>query len=307
MVLQLDVGKIKFQWQGNYDAATDYYRDDVVYHDGSAWVCVKANDPITGLPVAVTGVTPATSATASWNKMAQGSDLGSISGLVAGDLIYYDGSVFQRVDSSAGTHSSIVNRPSGPIFKPQGVIQLQHKNFQWLGRFSTSNSANTYTWPDYYYDNTAWVSSPLGNSTPGYWETSITPKFSDSVIKVDFNWYTHGQGHYQLRIMRWDSVSQTYTRPSDLDNLWSSAVNKHDYGRYSSTSNGADHVYDLPITRLLYIDENITAGVEYRYVLQLYAHSADTYYINYNNDYYNNTYSYTATSRTVLEEINNGA
>ena len=106
MVLQLDVGKIKFQWQGNYDAATDYYRDDVVYHDGSAWVCVKANDPITGLPVAITGVTPATSATASWNKMAQGSDLGALTGLSSGDIIYYDGSDFQRL--AAGTQGQVL-------------------------------------------------------------------------------------------------------------------------------------------------------------------------------------------------------
>jgi len=123
MVLQLDVGKIKFQWQGNYDAATDYYRDDVVYHDGSAWVCVKANDPITGLPVAVTGVTPATSATASWNKMAQGSDLGSLTGISAGDIIYYDGTDFQRLGIGSSGDSLVVGASNAPEWSsPAGSV-----------------------------------------------------------------------------------------------------------------------------------------------------------------------------------------
>ena len=93
MALTIDVGKIKFTWQGTYDAATTYEKDDVVYHDGSAWVCVIGLDSF-GNQQTVTGVTPSSSATAEWNKMAQGSDLGAITGLAAGSIIYYNGSDF---------------------------------------------------------------------------------------------------------------------------------------------------------------------------------------------------------------------
>ena len=39
MTIAVDLGKIRFVWRGNYDAATTYTKDDVVYQDGSAYVC----------------------------------------------------------------------------------------------------------------------------------------------------------------------------------------------------------------------------------------------------------------------------
>ena len=119
MTYAVDLGKIKFNWQGNYNAATTYARDDVVYHNGSAYVCIVASsvnqDPTTN--------------TAQWNKMAQGSDLGALSGLAANDLIYYDGTDFQRLP--AGTQDQIlsvgssglqwIDNPKRGIVKVQGV------------------------------------------------------------------------------------------------------------------------------------------------------------------------------------------
>lgn len=93
MALNIDVGKIKFTWKGTYDAATTYEKDDVVYHDGDSWVCVIGPDAY-GNAQTVTGTTPSSSATAEWNKMAQGADLGSLTGLAAGSVVYYDGSDF---------------------------------------------------------------------------------------------------------------------------------------------------------------------------------------------------------------------
>lgn len=89
MALNIDVGKIKFTWQGVYDASTTYEKDDVVYHGGSTWVCVVGLD-VYGNPGSVTGITPV-DPHPFWDKMAQGSDLGAITGLAAGSVIYYDG------------------------------------------------------------------------------------------------------------------------------------------------------------------------------------------------------------------------
>lgn len=85
----INLGSIKFKWQGAYNAGTAYTVDDVVSYNGSSYICILAS----------TGNLP-TNATY-WNEMAKGSDLGSISGLAQGDIIYYDGSNFQRL--GAGT------------------------------------------------------------------------------------------------------------------------------------------------------------------------------------------------------------
>ena len=64
-----DLGKLKFAWKGDYDAAITYEKDDVVAHGGSSWVFV--NDTATA------GQTPSSSNTTYWDQMSQGSDLGA--------------------------------------------------------------------------------------------------------------------------------------------------------------------------------------------------------------------------------------
>ena len=88
----IDIGKIKFTWRGNYDVATTYEAEDIVYSSGSTWICV-ATSP-------VTGSAPSPS-NPDWNKISQGSDLGSLSGLSAGDFVYFDGNEFTRIASGA--------------------------------------------------------------------------------------------------------------------------------------------------------------------------------------------------------------
>ena len=108
MALNIDVGKIKFTWKGTYDAATTYEKDDTVYHDGSSWVCVIGPDTY-GNAQTVTGTAPSTSATTEWAKMAQGADLGSLTGLAAGSLIYYDGSDFVNLGVGTAGQKLVVN------------------------------------------------------------------------------------------------------------------------------------------------------------------------------------------------------
>ena len=39
---QIDLGKLKFNWRGDWATATAYEVDDVVYYNGSAYVVVQA-------------------------------------------------------------------------------------------------------------------------------------------------------------------------------------------------------------------------------------------------------------------------
>ena len=88
---ELDLGKIKFTWQGTWTGSSSYEKDDIVYRDGSAWIAINNS----------TNVQPSTANNAYWEKIAQGSDLGSIPSLAQGDLVYFDGSEFQRLENTA--------------------------------------------------------------------------------------------------------------------------------------------------------------------------------------------------------------
>lgn len=118
MALNIDVGKIKFTWKGTYDAATTYEKDDVVHYGGDSWICVIGPDTY-GNAQTVTGTTPSSSATAEWDKMAQGSDLGNLSGLTAGDTFYYNGTDFVRL--GIGTAGQVLKVNSGATAPEWGV------------------------------------------------------------------------------------------------------------------------------------------------------------------------------------------
>lgn len=86
----VNLGLIKFRWQGAYAGGTAYVKDDVVSYNGSSYVCILAS----------TGNLPTN--TTYWNVMAQGgTDITSLAGLAQGDILYYNGSDWVRL--GAGT------------------------------------------------------------------------------------------------------------------------------------------------------------------------------------------------------------
>lgn len=96
----VNLGRIKFVWQGAYNGATAYVADDVVSYNGSSYICILAS----------TGNLPTN--TTYWNLMAQtGTDITSIAGLAQGDVLYYNGTAWVRL--GAGT--------SGQYLKTNGA------------------------------------------------------------------------------------------------------------------------------------------------------------------------------------------
>ena len=88
----VNLGNIKFNWKGTYNAGTAYAVDDVVSYNGSSYVCISAT----------TGNLP--TVTAKWNVMAtagtNGTDVGTTI-TTQGDLLYRDGSGLQRLAKPA--------------------------------------------------------------------------------------------------------------------------------------------------------------------------------------------------------------
>ena len=91
----VNIGNIKFTWQGAYNSSTAYAIDDIVSYNGSSYVCILAS----------TGNLPTN--TTYWNVMAQGgTDITSISGLAQGDILYYNGTDWVRL--GAGTSGQVL-------------------------------------------------------------------------------------------------------------------------------------------------------------------------------------------------------
>tara|TARA_B100000161_G_scaffold88556_1_gene61992 strand:- start:380 stop:1150 length:771 start_codon:yes stop_codon:yes gene_type:complete len=99
----IDLGKIKFNWRGTYDASTAYVPDDVVeYTDGSvtsSYMCV-AN---------TTGNAPSSGGTphASWNFLAKGQATSPTT--TQGDLIVRGASADQRLGLGSAGQALLVN------------------------------------------------------------------------------------------------------------------------------------------------------------------------------------------------------
>ena len=101
----VNLGAIKFNWQGAYNNSTSYVADDVVSSGGNSYVCILAS---TGNAV---------SNTTYWSLMAQagtngtnGTDLNTVL-TTQGDIVFRDGSGLQRL--AKGTASQVLAINSG--------------------------------------------------------------------------------------------------------------------------------------------------------------------------------------------------
>ena len=134
----VNLGSIKFNWQGAYDNATAYAVDDVVSSGGNSYVCIAAT----------TGNTPPNATY--WELMAQagtdGTDLTSTL-TTQGDIVYRDGSGLQRLP--IGTANQILQVNSGATAleytaKPEGKI-VNMAYYENNTEYSNTNSSTYVT------------------------------------------------------------------------------------------------------------------------------------------------------------------
>tara|TARA_Y100000289_G_scaffold58180_1_gene63178 strand:- start:548 stop:1264 length:717 start_codon:yes stop_codon:yes gene_type:complete len=90
---EINLGAIKFNWKGTYSGGTAYVVDDVVYYNGTSYVCKLAS----------TGNLPTN--TTYWDVMAEGGDVATVL-TTQGDILYRDGSGLQRL--AAGTAGQVL-------------------------------------------------------------------------------------------------------------------------------------------------------------------------------------------------------
>jgi hypothetical protein len=126
----VNLGRIKFVWQGAYSGATAYVADDVVSYNGSSYICILAS----------TGNLP-TNATY-WSLMAQsGTDITSLAGLAQGDVLYYNGTSWVRL--GAGTSGQFLKTNgsgANPAWSTVSQKLLQTQRAETTSVISNNNS-----------------------------------------------------------------------------------------------------------------------------------------------------------------------
>ena len=139
----VNLGNIKFNWKGTYNAGTAYAIDDVVSYNGSSYVCIAAT----------TGNLP--TVTAKWDVMSSagtngtnGTDVGTTV-TTQGDLLYRDGSGLQRL--AAGTSGQVLQTGGSGANPSWGTLS---SDFVKLGGVDvTSSSATEYSFTQFMNDS----------------------------------------------------------------------------------------------------------------------------------------------------------
>lgn len=100
----IDLGNIRINWRGAYNAAAEYVRDDAVSYHGSSYIALRD----------VSGVTPVVGA--DWDLLAAGTD----QLLQEGDILIHDGNAPVRL--ARGTDAQILQLINGrPAWRTQAV------------------------------------------------------------------------------------------------------------------------------------------------------------------------------------------
>ena len=134
----INLGSIKFNWQGAYAGGTAYAVDDVVSYNGSSYVCTAAS----------TGNLPTD--TNFWDQMSSagtdgtnGTDL-TTTLTTQGDILYRDGSGLQRLPK--GTAGQVLQMNSGATAPEYGDISAGLTPSAFVNLNSDSGSTNSQTW-----------------------------------------------------------------------------------------------------------------------------------------------------------------
>ena len=142
---QIDLGKLKFQWKGNYADSTAYEVDDVVFDKGSTWVVTAA---ITG------SNTTDPEANSSFDRMVSGYNYRNAYDAAItyylNDLVLHSNTVYRYINNTPASGNTPPAGSHWAVFLP-----------------NTSGNAFTNS-GDILVQNNALAASPLGVGTEGY-------------------------------------------------------------------------------------------------------------------------------------------
>ena len=252
---QINIGSIKFKWQGAYAGGTAYTVDDVVSYQGSSYICIQAS---TGnLPTNATYFEQMSSA---GTNGTDGTDLTSTL-TTEGDILYRDGSGLQRLAiCSAG---QILKVNSGATALEYGadeggkILQVVNSNFTTGFADTTINSWTTVT---------------------GY-EASITPSSSSNTILVNFIFNVGTGGSGAANILRSFRVVKTISATTTNDSpLHTGSVGSGQAATANNIRSNFDTNGNSPVTIQYVSSPSTTSAITYK--LQFYGNQGGSVFIN---------------------------
>ena len=163
----VNLGRIKFVWQGAYSGATAYVADDVVSYNGSSYICILAST--NNLPTNATYWSQMSSAGTNGTN---GTDIGTTI-TTQGDILYRDASGLQRL--GAGTSGQFL-KTNGASANPAWATVQASAIAQAVINSSTTVTTNT----------------SLSTYVTGTPSITITPTSASNKIYVEWHLHTRG-------------------------------------------------------------------------------------------------------------------
>ena len=237
----INLGSIKFKWQGAYNGATAYTVDDVVSYNGSSYICILAS----------TGNLPTN--TTYWEQMSSagtngtnGTDLGTTL-TTQGDIVYRDASGLARL--GAGTSGQVLTtggagaNPSWTNLSSDYVLIAETDVTVSTASVTLNNFSST-------YKNYKLFVSGLSSSTAG--------------ASVYFRWLDNGSefsGSNYQSVYHYAYVNNT-TDVNSHGKLWSSS--NHRLMEFDiSASDTASTSFEMTIFNPLSSTQEVTAQAQF--------------------------------------------
>jgi hypothetical protein len=208
-MFEVDLGKVRFNWKGTWDAGVAYAEKDCVVHGGSSYVATSTSNGV--LPTDVT----------KWNTLALGSDLGSLA-VSPGDFFYYNGTSLRRL--AAGSNGQILKMGANgaPSWTDPDLLSpiLQTRNYVDYNRTTVNNGGAYY----------------FGQSGVG---VTITPRKITSLIRVRMDLFSEVNSHDTCF-----RVQYSKDAGANWSNMRMATVNQNVHGMF----NGYEYIGDYSTT-----------------------------------------------------------
>ena len=208
-MFEVDLGKVRFNWKGAWDAGVTYAPKDCVTYGGTTYTAIVTSK----------GVLPTDNT--KWDIMALGSDLGSLS-VSPGDFFYYNGTALRRL--AAGSNGQVLKMGLNgtPSWSDPDLLSpiIQTRNFVDYNRTTVNNGGVYY----------------FGQNTTG---VSITPRKITSLIRVRMDLFSEPNDQntsYRVQYSKDNGASWYNMRLATANQQVHGMFQGYEYsGDYSST------------------------------------------------------------------------
>ena len=205
----IDLGKIRFKWQGTWNSATAYTRDDCVQYAGQAFVCVVDTESTS------TNVTPLVGST-DWELMAAGGDPAATM-TTPGDLLVRGAGGLERLAAPAG-HQALVSDSGQPVWQPAWRM-ISSQSIKYTGGSSAAGTSRNWI-PGMYADFTPssatskiFINAQFQHSDSGTGSITIAHVYQGTTRHASFNlsghqYYVGNWNHINWWMDSWGQSSQ---------------------------------------------------------------------------------------------------